>query len=414
MLLPKGKEKKMRVRKIQPVKVDINKKLKVCAYARVSTNTAKQEGSLENQETYFNRMIAANPDYEYAGIFIDQGVSGYYDKRPEFQKMLVKARNGEIDLIITKSVSRFGRNTVTILKTVRELRELGVSIFFEEQNINTMSGDGEVLLTVLSSLAQEESRSISENNKWSIRKKFSRGEIMINATRFLGYDMDETGDFVINQKQAEIIRMIYEKYLSGKGSFTIAKEMNEDGIPTITGGEWDDSAILNILKNEKYKGDYILQKYFTPEYKRNQTVRNRGQVDSFYIEDNHPAIIKREYWDRVQQMMKEKSESRNVDKKKYQNRYPLSGLLFCSKCGKALHRRQVYGGKVQWICNTYIRKGKQACSGIRLDDKEVCRLNIHEPTIVKEEIIHGKKHHTYTSKSEYERRNLGSQSDEKN
>ena len=170
----------MRVRVIKPIAAK-EKKLKVCAYARVSTDSLKQEDSLENQTTTYKRIITSNPAYEYVGIYADQGISGYSENRPAFQSMIEKARTGEIDLIITKSVSRFARNTVTVLKVARELKELGVGIFFEEQNINTLSGDGEMMLTVLASFAQEESRSMSENNKWTMKKKFERGEIMVNT-----------------------------------------------------------------------------------------------------------------------------------------------------------------------------------------------------------------------------------------
>ena len=168
-------------------------KKRVCAYARVSTDSRRQEDSLENQMETYERMITGNPEYEFIGVFADQGISGYCENRPQFQRMMEKARAGEIDLIITKSISRFARNTVTVLKFARELKELGVGIFFEEQNINTLSGDGEMMLAVLASFAQEESRSMSENNKWSIRKKFERGRVMITTSRFLGYDKNEYG-----------------------------------------------------------------------------------------------------------------------------------------------------------------------------------------------------------------------------
>ena len=173
----------MRIRIITAVPT-AEKKKRVCAYARVSTDSRRQEESLENQTATYERLIRSNPEYAFAGVYADQGISGYCENRPQFQKMLERARAGEIDLIITKSISRFARNTVTVLKVARELKELGVGIFFEEQNINTLSGDGEMMLAVLASFAQEESRSMSENNKWSIKKKFERGEVMITTSRF--------------------------------------------------------------------------------------------------------------------------------------------------------------------------------------------------------------------------------------
>ena len=185
----------MRVKVINKRLDSVLQKKRGCAYARVSTDSGRQEDSLENQMETYERLITGNPEYEFIGVFADQGISGYCENRPQFQRMMEKARAGEIDLIITKSISRFARNTVTVLKFARELKELGVGIFFEEQNINTLSGDGEMMLAVLASFAQEESRSMSENNKWSIRKKFERGEVMITTSRFLGYDKNEYGGF---------------------------------------------------------------------------------------------------------------------------------------------------------------------------------------------------------------------------
>ncbi len=398
----------MRVRIIEPSKAD-KSKIKVCAYARVSTDKFKQEESMENQVAYYERTIKSNPEYEFVGVFTDQGITGYHENRPGFQSMIAKARNGEIDMIMVKSISRLARNTVTVLKTARELKELGIGIFFEEQNINTLSGDGEMMLAVLSSFAQEESRSMSENNKWSIKKRFERGEPMLNTKRFMGFDMDYKGNIIINEEEAKIVRMVFELYLSGLGAYTIAKKLNERNVPTVTGAEWHASTVRTMLKNEKYKGDILLQKWYTPETKRNHVVKNRGQVDCFYINENHPAIISIEDWDKVQQRMKQGAKSRNIDLEnvdKYKNSYPLTGMLFCGKCGKRLRRNHGYGDKIKWVCSTYVEKGKQACEGIRIPDEILSRKNIKEPTIIEEEIINGEKHYTYTSKSEYDRRNL--------
>jgi DNA invertase Pin-like site-specific DNA recombinase len=330
----------MRVRVIKPISPK-EKKLKVCAYARVSTDSLKQEDSLENQTSTYERIITSNPAYEYVGIYADQGISGYSENRPAFQSMVEKARAGEIDLIITKSVSRFARNTVTVLKVARELKELGVGIFFEEQNINTLSGDGEMMLTVLASFAQEESRSMSENNKWTMKKKFEKGEIMVNTKRFMGYDKNEYGELIINPKEAKIVQRIFNMYLQGIGSFKIAAKLNEEGIQSITGKKWQDTTIRGMLKNEKYKGDCILQKYYTPENMRGRTVRNNGEVQAYYIEENHPAIVSVEDWEKVQQLMEKRKKKRKIGAggvEKYKNRYPLSGMLICPHCGKTLRR----------------------------------------------------------------------------
>jgi len=205
----------MRVRIIEPKAIQKQKK-KVCAYARVSSDSQSQGESLENQVQYYENIISSNPDYEYVGVFADRGITGTTQNRPEFQKMLTLCREGKVDLIITKSISRFARNTALMLETVRELKDIGVEVKFEKENIETMSGDGELMLTVLSSFAQEESRNVSENLKWRARKKFENGELIINTSRFLGYEKDRYGNLIINQDEAKVVRRIFEEYISGK------------------------------------------------------------------------------------------------------------------------------------------------------------------------------------------------------
>ena len=278
--------KTMQVTILEPEAKPIVKK-RVCAYARVSTNSLDQADSLENQTIHYQNKIEANPDYEFAGIFADRGYTGTKDNRPEFQKMMSLCRQGKIDLILVKSVSRFARNTTIVLQYIRELKSLGVEVHFEEQNLNTLSMGGELMLTALSAFAEEESRSVSENIKWRIRKKFERGELIISTKRFLGYDKDSYGDLVINQKEAQIVRRIYEDYLAGKGSFIIAKELNAEGIPTVTGARWHDTTILEILKNEKYKGDALLQKYYRPDHLCKRNKRNINKRESFYVRENN-------------------------------------------------------------------------------------------------------------------------------
>ena len=395
----------MKVRIIEAKIESVTQKIRVCAYARVSSESLTQENSLQNQQETYERMIKETPEYAFVGVYADQGISGFSEKRPEFQKMIAKAMDRQIDLIITKSISRFARNTVTVLKYVRQLKEVGVGVLFEEQNINTLTGDGEMMLAVLSSFAQEESRSMSENSKWSVRKKFEQGKVLINTTRFLGYDKDEYGDLVINPKEAKIVQDIFNQYLNGSGAFTIAKNLNEKGIITITGAKWSDCTIRQMLRNEKYKGDYHLQKYYTPENSRHQSVRNHGEVQSYYIQENHPAIISIEDWNRVQVLMKNRFHKKKLGEKGtdiYKNRSELTGMLFCPYCKKALNRRYVYNRKVQWICSTYLKKGKCSCPGIRVDDEEAMKQRINEPMIVEEMKRDGKKYHCYTSKRDYE------------
>lgn len=393
----------MRVRVIEPT-VQVEQKKEVCAYARVSTGTNKQGESLENQISYYEKLITSNPDYEYVGVFSDRGITGTTDNRPEFQRMLDLCKEGKIDLIITKSISRFARNTTIMLKVVRELKEIGVEVRFEKENINTLSGDGELMLTVLSSFAEEESRSTSENNKWRLRKMFKNGEVFINTTRFLGYDKDKNGELVINEDEAEIVKKIYSKYLKGNGSFRIANMLNEESIPTVTGAKWHDSTVLAILKNEKYKGDAKLQKTYTPNYRDKKKKVNKGELNSYYVEDSHPAIISKEIWAKVQIEMEKRAKVKGNTKgsKKYQKRYPLSGMLYCSKCGSTLRRRtwnsKLKCKKIVWQCSNYIKNGKSACEGTVIEDEVISRLNIKEETIIKEEIKNGEKHYSYSSK----------------
>ena len=354
----------MRVRIIEPTQKIQKDKKKVCAYARVSTDHKSQGESLENQIQYYESIISNNLDYEYAGVFADRGITGTSDNRPEFQRMLKLCREGKIDLILTKSISRFARNTAVVLELVRELKDIGVEVRFEKENINTLSGDGELMLTVLSSFAQEESKNVSDNIKWRYRNKYEKGELIINTTRFLGYDKDEYGDLIINPTEAEIVKRIYEEYLAGNGSFKIAKLLNSEGIPTVTGSKWNDTSVRGILKNEKYKGDAMLQKTFIVNHLSKKKRKNNGEMDSFYIEDNHSPIITKEAWAQVQIEMQKRAEAKGNIKgsDKYQNRYSLSGMLYCSKCGFSLRRRtwnsKLNCKKIVWQCSNYIKNGK--------------------------------------------------------
>ena len=246
----------MKLNIIEPVDRPLQK-LRVCAYARVSSDSSKQENSLENQKKSYEKLILGEPSYEFAGLYFDQGVSGRTDNRPGFQQMITDAREGKFDLIITKSVSRFARNTALLLKYVRELKDLGINIIFEENEIATNSPEWEMMLTVIASFAQEECRSMSENNKWAYRRKFERGELMLNTKRFMGYDKDPEGNLVINEEEAAIVRRIFDLYLTGMGTHSIAKLLNEDGVTTVTGSPWHSSTVMGMLKNEKYKGDTI-------------------------------------------------------------------------------------------------------------------------------------------------------------
>lgn len=406
----------MEIRKLTPEGSAQSKKKRVCAYIRVSSDKEAQLDSLENQEAYFIRKYAQETGCEFVGIYSDVGISGTSEKRPAFQEMLNACMCGEIDLIHTKSISRFARNTVTVLEVSRQLKSLGIGIYFEEQDINTMSAEGELMLTVLASFAQEESYNISENQKWATQKKFARGDVMINTNRFLGYDKDKDGNLIINEKEAEIVRMIFRMYLGGDGTFRIAKKLNELGIPTVTGKQWHETTIRGMLKNEKYKGDCLLQKYYVPKV-GGATVANDGKVKSYYITGNHEAIIPKEEWDAVQRLRKERAEERNIDTKntqKFKNRYPLSGKLICPYCGKHLRRLYAYK-KYVWACSTYIDKGKKVCRGIRIPECVTDEWTIDEPVVVREEVnADGEKYYSYSGQQESDGRNSGKERNTQN
>ena len=269
------------------------KRLRVAAYCRVSTDEERQLGSFENQIEYFTNLIRENGRYELAAIYSDEGISGTsVRRRPGFQAMIAACEAGEIDLIVTKSISRFARNTQDSLSFTRRLKEIGVGVCFEKKGINTLESSGELLLTLFSCFAQEESRSISENTAWGIRSRFRQGIPHLNTTVLLGYDKGPDGELVINEDQAAVVRRVYRRYLEGASLSGIAGELNRDGIPGVKGEvKWCATTVSRLLQNEKYKGALLMQKTFTANYLTRQHVRNTGQLTQYYIAENHPAII---------------------------------------------------------------------------------------------------------------------------
>lgn len=317
------------------------KKKRVAAYARVSTDYDDQINSYKAQCAEYTSMIESNPNYKFIGVFADQGLSGTQaKKRPEFMKMIESARGGEIDLIYTKSISRFARNTVDTITYVRELRELGVEIIFEKENISSLDPKIDFMLTILSSIAQEESRSISSNVKWSYDKKFKNG--IVDARRIYGFDVVDN-KFVINPEEAVIIKQIFTLALRRFKPSDIVKSLNASGIKTVKDGAWTYGAIVQILKNEKYCGDAILRKTVTIDYLTKKTVRNNNIADKYYVSNNHEAIVSKETFDAVQIILKDKTGvERNSNKS---TKYPLTGIIFCPKCGRSLKRQQVNRGE---------------------------------------------------------------------
>ncbi|NCA74667.1 MAG: recombinase family protein, partial [Gammaproteobacteria bacterium] len=278
-------------------------KRKVAGYARVSTDRDDQFASYEAQVDYYTTMIKANVEWEFVGIYTDEGISGTSTNRREgFKQMISDALSGKIDLIVTKSVSRFARNTVDSLTTIRSLKENKVEVYFEKENIKTFDSKGELLITIMSSIAQEESRSISENVKWGRRKRFADGIFSLPYSHFLGYDRGPEGTLVVNPEQARTVRYIYALFLQGMSFNGIAAKLTAEGFGTPGGqARWHDSTVSGILSNEKYKGDALLQKYYIPDFLTKKAVVNKGEVPQYYVQGNHEAIIDPEIFDLVQQ-----------------------------------------------------------------------------------------------------------------
>lgn len=293
--------------------INSTKKRRVAAYARVSTDHEEQLTSYEAQVDYYTNYIQGRDDWEFAGVYTDEGITGTNTKKREgFKSMVADALAGKIDLIITKSVSRFARNTVDSLTTIRSLKERNVECYFEKENIWTFDGKGELLLTIMSSLAQEESRSISENCTWGQRKRFADGKVTVPFKRFLGYDMGPDHNLVVNPEQAKLVKRIYGMFLQGQSPFQIARTLTEEGIPSPGGKDhWNPSNIKSILTNEKYKGDALLQKSFTVDFLTKKKKTNEGEIPQYYVKDNHEAIIDPETFEMVQTLMTTRTKGRN-------------------------------------------------------------------------------------------------------
>lgn len=338
---------------------------KVAAYARVSTDHAEQQASYEAQIRYYTAYIQGRADWQFVSMYSDEGVSGTSTKRREgFRQMIADALAGKIDLILTKSVSRFARNTVDSLTAIRTLKAQGVECYFEKENIWTLDAKGELLITIMSSLAQEESRSISENVTWGMRKNFQNGKAFIPFKHFLGYDRGPNGEFVLNPVQAETVRQIYRLYLEGFSFYAIATRLTAQGVSTPCGrAVWNGSTIHNILKNEKYRGDALLQKRYSQDFLTKKMIVNRGEVPQYYVEDAHEAIIDPQTFEMVQAELLRRAGLAG----KYSGGHIFSSKLQCGDCGGwygpvVWHPGGQYR-RVVWRCrNKYKRSGPDRCA----------------------------------------------------
>lgn len=319
-------------------------KRRTAGYARVSTDKDEQFTSYEAQVDYYTKYIQSREDWEFVTVYTDEGISALDTKHREgFQQMVRDALDGKIDLIVTKSVSRFARNTVDSLVTIRKLKEKGVECYFEKENIFTFDGKGELLLTIMSSLAQEESRSISENVTWGQRKRFSDGKVSVGYSQFLGFDKGEDGNLKVVPEQAETVRLIYKMFVEGKTTQGIANYLMEHGILSPAGKKrWRSSTVASILTNEKYKGDALLQKRFTVDFLTKELRVNNGEVPQYYVAGSHEAIIDPEEFEAVQEEMARRKElGRAYSDKAFHSK------IICGDCGG------FYGRKVWHSTDEY-------------------------------------------------------------
>lgn len=320
--------------------------LRVAAYCRVSTGDESQQSSYGKQKSFYTDLILDHPGWRLAGIYADEAISGTSRAhRDAFNQMMKDAVSGKIDYIITKSISRFARNTVDTLHCVRQLRQLTppVGIFFEKENIDTLDAKGELILTILSALAQEESRSISENIRWAFQKNFRSGKPHVNLNRMLGYDWDEKGNWVINPQQAEQVQFIFQRFLAGDSGRSIAEKLNRMGKTTVQGNVWRSDGVYTVLRNEKYVGDLEMQKTVTVDFLNHRCAVNRGEAPRYYVKDHHPAIVSRLDWEKVQAMLNSFKERKEVGQRKRRSASVFS-LLVCPNCGQPL-RRMTYSLK---------------------------------------------------------------------
>lgn len=353
-------------KRVGTLKVDAEEKpkLRVAAYCRVSTDSDEQASSYEVQVEHYANFINSNSEWELAGIYADDGISGTSTKnREEFNRLIQDCMENKVDRIITKSISRFARNTLDCLKYIRQLKEKNIPVFFEKENIDTMDSKGEIMLTIMASLAQQESQSLSQNVKLGLQYRYQQGEITINHNRFLGYTKDEDGHLIIEPTEAEVVKRIFKEYLEGSSLIQIARNLEADRILTGAGNKnWAGTTVKGILVNEKYMGDALLAKTHTVDFLTKKRVKNNGIVPQYYVENSHEPIIPKTLFLQVQEEITRRA---NLKNKKgsitYSSKYALSGITYCGKCGE-IYRRLHWNNRgkksIVWRCYSRLDKTK--------------------------------------------------------
>lgn len=355
--------------------------IRVAAYCRVSTDSDEQASSYEVQIAHYTDFIKKNSEWEFAGIFADDGITGTNTKkREEFNRMIEECMAGNIDMIITKSISRFARNTLDCLKYIRQLKDKNIAVFFEKENINTMDSKGEIMLTIMASLAQQESQSLSQNVKLGIQYRYQQGEVQVNHNRFLGYTKDENKHLVIDTEGAEIVKRIYREYLEGASLLQIARGLEDDGIHTAAGkAKWRPETLKKILQNEKYIGDALLQKTYTVDFLSKKRVKNNGIVPQYYVENSHEPIIPRDLFMQVQEEMVRRGNIRSgktSKKRVYSSKYALSSIVYCGQCGD-IYRRVHWNNRgcksIVWRCVSRLEEKESDCNSPTVNEETLQR-----------------------------------------
>ena len=344
----------------------LDKKLRVAAYCRVSCDKDAMLQSLSSQVSYYNQLIQSNKEWQFVKVYSDEALTGTKDERPAFQELLEDCRKGMIDLVLVKAVSRFARNTLTMLETVRELRALNVDVYFEEEGIHSISPEGEMILTMVSTFAQEEARSVSENMKVRIKHDFEEG-IIWGSKNCVGYRLIDK-KLILVPEEAKLVRSIYQLYLDGYGVVGIAKILNHENVKTLLGGRWCKSTIQNIITNYNYTGDLLLQKTYRLDFLTKKTRRNKGEYNQYLVENDHDSIISKEMFFKVQEERIKRTSKYKLNHQSSNNTYPLTGMIKCDCCGKYYrHKKNQYNEL--WICQTFDQFGKDYCSAKQVPQK---------------------------------------------